>query len=437
MSTQGATRPLVRIKFRPLQATLAYVGLCLAGCASFSGDSVVGEINITAVERVEMDENLGCPEWSPDGRHCAFTNYPGKLSCCSARDFRKRFDIPYESRTVGVDDHSLNQWAPNGKYVYGIESNEKEEMALAVYDTSGRKLLQTPYVQSIDSSSVRWSPDSTKIAFNEDYSRWFHKPDVWVVDIGTKQARNLTPDGLGKDFDFIVAGPEPCDFGPEWSPDGKELLYVSGKKAIMKFSFERNQPTQLVSIEDTHPLLINKLRWSPSGDRVIFDDMKYNKVCIVGAKGERLGECCYGEEQPNGPCDIVWLDGGRFILLDFDLYERGPTYPTSKWLMLLRSDAGHVMSWQTTAEVGVSPKRRYLAYVQKDENDVCSLHVMDVQNQKTKKLAEGKAGYGEPMADNTLSFTERSRVYWTPERNTLLVRSGFYWYRTILVGVAE
>ena len=417
---------------------LATVLVCITciGIGSVScGEFDLTKIEIKAVKEVSLDKELFWPKWSPDQRHCSFRKGLKTLVCFSAESFKRLFEIPYSQNSIDEDHYTLNQWSPNGKYVYGVEENKDEEMALTIYNASGEKLLQTPYLQSIDTSSIRWSPDSMRVAFNENL-QFFHEPDIWLADIATKETKDLTPDEFGKDYDFMINGMEPCDFGPEWAPSGKKLIYVSGKKAIMIFNFEDNKETVLVPIKEVLPLLVNKLRWSPGGKYILFNDLKDNKICIISAKGKYLKEFSYSEKLSRDPCDIVWL-GENLILLDFNLVKPPSHYPTSKWLVLFGPQKGHIKSWQTTAGVGISPDRRYLSYVQKDENEICNLYIMDVKSQKTKKLAQGKAGYGEPSRENKLSFTERSRVFWTSKPDTIVVRSGLYWYCVTLKGTSK
>ncbi len=403
------------------------------------GENDPGGIKIKTVQVVRLDEELWFPKWSPDQRYCSFRKGLQALVCFSAKDFKRLFEIPYSQNSVSEDDYTLNQWSPNGKYVYGVERNKDKEMALAVYTASGQKLFQTQYLQSIDTASIRWSPDSTKVAFNENYMGWFHEPDIWLADIAKKESRSLTPDKFAKDYDFIIDGSEPCDFWPEWSPSGKELIYVSGKQAIMIFNFKDNMGKRLFPIKETPALLVNKLRWSPCGRYILFNDMKDNKICLISVKGQYLKEYPNHEKFPRGPQNVLWLGDSGLILLDFDLVEGDSEYPTSKWLVLFDPQKGHMKSWKATAGVGISPDRRYLSYVQKDENEICSLYIMHVKSQKTKKLAERKAWRGKPPADagNQLSFTTRSRVCWTSKPDTIVVRSGLYWYCVTLKGTSK
>src|SRR5580658_7006126 len=63
-------------------------------------------------------------------------------------------------------------------------------------------------------SSVAWSPDSTEVTYSMAGSLWRQKID-------SQQAQQIT-DGAGYDYQ------------PDWSPDGKSVVYVSYQRDAME-----------------------------------------------------------------------------------------------------------------------------------------------------------------------------------------------------------
>jgi Tol biopolymer transport system component len=86
---------------------------------------------------------------------------------------------------------------------------------LALLDRQGKVLRRVGPVGRYGQTAL--SPDGTRIA-----TRWFDtfapggRSDIWVVDIASGKTTPITND-------------EPPDFAPLWSPDGKQIFYVSAR----------------------------------------------------------------------------------------------------------------------------------------------------------------------------------------------------------------
>ena len=98
-----------------------------------------------------------------------------------------------------------------------------------------------------------WSPDKRQLAF---VSTRDGNPEIYLIDINGKNLRRLTENPAK-------------DTLPAWSPDGKEIALVStrdGNAEIYLLNVESGQPVRLTNhlAEDTHPA------WSPDGRQIIF-----------------------------------------------------------------------------------------------------------------------------------------------------------------------
>jgi Tol biopolymer transport system component len=105
-------------------------------------------------------------------------------------------------------------------------------------------------------SSVAWSPDSKELVYSMAGSLWRQKTD-------SKTAQQLT-DGPGYDYQ------------PDWSPDGKSVVYVSYQKDAMELwlldlGSGKSQQLTSGSAVNVEP------RWSPDGKRIVFVSTSYNK----------------------------------------------------------------------------------------------------------------------------------------------------------------
>ena len=108
-----------------------------------------------------------------------------------------------------------------------------------VMDTDGtnqRKLTNHPE----DEDDPSWSPDGKQIAFVSDREDGFW--DIFVVNANGRNPRNLTnqdKDGWGSNFD------------PSWSPDGKRIAFAflgrNGKADIYVMDADGQNPRQLTN----------------------------------------------------------------------------------------------------------------------------------------------------------------------------------------------
>src|SRR5689334_20458656 len=105
-------------------------------------------------------------------------------------------------------------------------------------------------------SSLTWGPDSKELIYSMAGSLWRQKLD-------SETAVQLT-DGAGYDYQ------------PDWSPDGKSVVYVSYQKDAMELwllDLDSSKSKQLTSggAVNVEP------RWSPDGKQILFVSTSYNK----------------------------------------------------------------------------------------------------------------------------------------------------------------
>jgi Tol biopolymer transport system component len=97
---------------------------------------------------------------------------------------------------------------------------------LALLDRQGKVLRRVGPVGRYGQAAL--SPDGTRIA-----TRWFDtflpggRSDIWVVDIASGKTTPITND-------------TPPDFAPMWSPDGKQIYYVSARSGGYQGIYRRN-----------------------------------------------------------------------------------------------------------------------------------------------------------------------------------------------------
>lgn len=80
----------------------------------------------------------------------------------------------------------------------------------------------------IDDGNVRWSPDSTRLAYTENWELYAFDADIWVFDIATGKQRDLTDDHFtGPMLNPSKQGmPVYIDSTPTWSPAGDAIYFA-------------------------------------------------------------------------------------------------------------------------------------------------------------------------------------------------------------------
>ncbi len=168
-------------------------------------------------------------------------------------------------------------------------------------------------------SSLTWGPDSKELIYSMAGSLWRQRLD-------SKEAVQLT-DGPGYDYQ------------PDWSPDGKSVVYVSYQKDAMELwlldlgSWKTKQLTGggAVNVEP---------RWSPDGKRIVWVSTEYNRRFHIFAADVVDGELrnvvrLTGETKSTLPryyysaydmeINPVWTRDGKEILF---VSNRGHIYGT-------------------------------------------------------------------------------------------------------------
>src|SRR5579872_497679 len=183
-------------------------------------------------------------------------------------------------------------------------------------------------------SSVAWSPDSREVLYSMAGTLWRQRID-------SKTAQQLT-DGLGYDYQ------------PDWSPDGKSVVYVSYQKDAMELwllDLASGKTQQLTSggAVNVEP------RWSPDGKQIVFVSTSYNKrfhvfrAEVSKTKLENVVRLT-GETKSNLP---------RYYYSAFDT-EISPVWTRDGTEILFVSNRGHIHGtggfWRMRAEPGAESR---------------------------------------------------------------------------------
>src|SRR5499433_4318953 len=211
------------------------------------------------------------------GKHRILMNRIGP----SAADlFIAKADGTSERKLLSNSGFDYNaSFSPDGKWiVFTSERNGSADIYRVHVDGSGlERLTDDPAYD--DQAAL--SPDGKQLAFVS--SRGTGSADIWVLDLQTKKARNLTH--------------APGSFRPCWSPDGKWIAFSSDRNTPVRRDGERFEQLQAASIylmraDGTRVRRITSAdkfagspKWSPDGQRIIFYEMEIQDTFYARVPG--------------------------------------------------------------------------------------------------------------------------------------------------------
>jgi dipeptidyl aminopeptidase/acylaminoacyl peptidase len=192
----------------------------------------------------------GGPLWSPDGKWIAFDGHQGEkggLFVARPDGSEVTFLASLEGTNSPLPGAGQDfTWSPDGKQIALISSTPGAEAA----EASGDPMVITRYL---------YKPDAGEgmTRFNDNL-----RLHIFVVDVSSKQVRQLTQ---GNTDEHSI----------DWSPDGKEILFVSNREPNQDEFFNYDIFTLKVSDNSIRRLTATESNeyeplWSPDGKRIVF-----------------------------------------------------------------------------------------------------------------------------------------------------------------------
>jgi len=305
--------------------------------------------------------SIGSAALSPDGHYIAYTitmrDQPGQpygqlwvMDVSTAKSIRLGGDKPAGSPL----------WSADSKWIaFSGSDGDRKGLVIARPDGSDTTFLATrgstnsPLPDT--GKGVAWSPDGKQVAFISStpgegaeeakgdpmvITRYLYKPDagegmsrfndnqrlhIFLVDIASKQVRQLTQGN----FD---------EHSIDWSPDGKQLVFVSNREPNQDEFFNYDLFTLQLSDNSIHRLTATESceyapLWSPDGKSIVFlgtrrgltdreTTMEDTHVWIMSADGSNRREIGAVIDNRQGP--PKWAPEGNAVY--FSVQERGSNH---------------------------------------------------------------------------------------------------------------
>lgn len=294
---------------------------------------------------------------SPDGKRIAYTIERNEKSGRPSSQLSVMELATKKSVAIGSGPGGDAHWSPNGEWIaFSGKVGDKAGLAVAHPDGSGARFLRetdsTNAPIPMQGSDIAWSPDGKQIAFVSStpgpetaettgdpviIRRYLYKPDlgegnsrlndnkrlhIFVCDLASGAVRQLT-DGTHSEHSI------------DWSPDGKEILFVSNRDYDEDQFF--NYDVFAVNVADKSMRRITATesaeyqpRWSPDGKSILMlatkrgltdleTTMEDTHVWVMNAEGGERREL--GSAINQRQLNAQWSADGKYVY--FVILDRG------------------------------------------------------------------------------------------------------------------
>jgi dipeptidyl aminopeptidase/acylaminoacyl peptidase len=238
------------------------------------------------------------PRWSPDGKSIAFLSLRPESK--DDKDAKRQVQILFldggEARQAtylknGVDSFS---WSPDGLRFVCVSTTSAPVRASDAGD-------ERHYIHSL---------------YKQDPSGFLTdaRKHIWVADIKWRTAKQVTQ-GDGWD-----------DSNPEWSPDGRKIVFLSDRSGKAWEDYEEHNYVgvwvvsedggQPLEVNESHGALPSSPRWSPDGKLIAFFGANVfgdpPTLYLISADGSAHAKSLIGGLDINA-ADLQWGDQGRSV----------------------------------------------------------------------------------------------------------------------------
>jgi TolB protein len=246
--------------------------------------------------------------WSPDGTELIYS-MQGSL-------WRQRIGSRVAWQLTAGEGYDYQpDWSPDGRLVvfarYAHDAIELELLDLGTLTAQG---ITSNGAVNIE---PRWAPDGTRIAFvSTTYKSRWHIFTVAMDGATPGEITRLTEDNDSRLPRYYYSVWDHY-LSPTWSPDGRELIFVSnrghihGSGGMWRMSATPGAPMREIHYEET----TWKARpdWSPDGARVVFSSYlgrQWNQLWLMTGEGGDAFPLTYGEFDATAP---RWSRDGKHI----------------------------------------------------------------------------------------------------------------------------
>jgi Tol biopolymer transport system component len=224
------------------------------------GDS--SQVNLTG-KRLIDNKNAGninvAPSLSPDGKYLAFMSekdlFGIDLFLADAETGKILRKLSSQVSNSHIDDfnflESAGAWSPDSKkFAFSVFSKGRNQL-LIIDIEKGRTILQTGMGKVEQFGNLTWSPNGNDIAFSGMIEG---QSDIFSYNLQTKELTAITDDVY-------------ADYAPNFSPDGKKLVFSTERVALSGSGTQATYPINL-SVYDLATKAITDLPIFPGANNL-------------------------------------------------------------------------------------------------------------------------------------------------------------------------
>ena len=217
------------------------------------------------------------PRWSPDSSRLAYAaSQAGKESYVYISDLSQS----PSPRLSDISSDEVGDWSSDGNSVVFSSSNLS---APGIHDRNPDGVNQRQ-ISCGNDYGAKWSPDNKKLAFISDRDG---TPNIYVIERGIDDPK-CDADAESTLGLYQLTDTEGSEYDISWSPDGRQILFVSerdGNPEIYVMDNSGNNVVRLTrndKVKDVQPV------WSPDGKNIAFaSDLDGDfDIFIINNKGE-------------------------------------------------------------------------------------------------------------------------------------------------------
>lgn len=183
---------------------------------------ITGFISFSQTEKIDTNYATRAVSavWMPDGKALLIAVVKHHKTDRQAPFFSKVFNYDLNSKqlTPLFENGSNLAPSPDGKTMAFLKRDDNKRTDIYFFNTVTKKetVLKTDTSRK---NSLSWSPDGKNLLYNISHggTGQYTTIDICVLNIATKQIRQITQSGRDKSYD------------PNWCPDSKKIVYYLEK----------------------------------------------------------------------------------------------------------------------------------------------------------------------------------------------------------------
>lgn len=250
-----------------------------------SGPADIYSINPDGSEKLNLTPGTGDTEERPavsaDGHRVVFQSFRdgGWNIIAMNADGSGQVDL---TKTKDPVINFEPTWSADGTKVAFMRQNEPPGQDIWVIDANGTGAMDLTNTPGVDETAPEFSPDGKKIVYMSTGPGVCCSPeynnDIWAMDANGANQTQLTT------TDF-----ETQNFAPTWSPDGSKIAFSrnSTPSAIDNgiHVMNANGSGQARLLDGIAPIIAGGLAWSPDGSKIAYDREGSGGIYTISAGG--------------------------------------------------------------------------------------------------------------------------------------------------------